>query len=603
MTQDNVTFKDIMQKAYSDFVSAVRSEVNMFETNADVLITTYKESVNAELERFEKEYTQAHTELSADVAGAMAEMRKAINEDLDTLLHEMAENNEVIGIVETDIMTSVKKFGATGNGITDDTEAIQETIDTCKNVLVPSGIYVLSSPIILRANSNIKCEDGTVFLNCHSGAFFVNGEKTDVTTSKYNGNSNIVFDGGVLDYNYPNYTGGRAGIAIGHGKDITIKNVTFKNITGSHAIEIAGCKNVKVDNCKFEGFYELDRHYIEAIQIELTHPEGFLEFGLSDHTPCENVSVTNCYFAPSENLPAPNVACGHHGATYAIPCNNIVFTNNIVKGCTYAGIRANHWENVRIENNEFIDCVKAVMIDGVANAQTALLADTNEPVSCTNVEVGNNTFVRCDPAVWMWARQNDVNHEYAEPKHISIKENRAADCTMFFYGSNANGLYVLNNTVENCSNTSISANNVKNTDIRGNTIIGGKTNAIQIKDIEDEVFVTVGVTVCGNKISNNKYIGIYVRGCNRLIVSENTFENSGLNVDDYPIYIHNFVKNGIVRGNAFNATDAARKGYACVFGAKNEAIILAENVATNYQDANLDSVVSSEIHTYNNIVK
>lgn len=600
MTKDNVTFKDIIQKAHSDFVSAVRSEINLFETNSDVMITTYKEAVNAELERFNKEYAANHEELTAEIAGAIAYMKTAINENLTDILHDMSDNNEVVGIVETSVLTSVKKYGAIGNGINDDTAAIQNALNACKNVLVPSGVYVLTAPITINANNHIKCEDGAVFLNCHNGAFFVNGEKGDKTTAGYNGRSNITFEGGTLDSNYPINKAGRAGIAVAHARDINIRNVTFKNITGSHAVEIAGCKNVIVDNCRFEGFFELDRSYIEAVQIELTHPEGFLEFGLGDHTPCENVRVTNCYFGASAALPAPNVACGHHGATYAIPCNNIVFANNIVKGCTYAGIRANHWENVRIENNEFVDCVKAVMIDGVSNAQTALLADTNEPVSCLNVEVGNNSFIRCDPAVWMWARQNEVNHEYAEPKHIAIKENRAADCTMFFYGSNANGLYVLNNTIENCSNTAISANNVKNANIDGNAIVAGNANMIQVKDIVDESGITKNVTISGNKLSDNKYIGVYVRGCDKLVISDNTFQNCGKNTDDYPVYIHNFVNCGVITGNVFRSDDVNGKGWGCIFGEKNHLILVSGNIASNYDSVELNSVEASEIKNFNN---
>lgn len=44
-------------------------------------------------------------------------------------------------------MINVKDYGAKGDGITDDTDAIQRACDSGKGVLVPDGTYIISSPI------------------------------------------------------------------------------------------------------------------------------------------------------------------------------------------------------------------------------------------------------------------------------------------------------------------------------------------------------------------------------------------------------------------------------------------------------------------------
>lgn len=53
---------------------------------------------------------------------------------------------------------NVKDYGAKGDGVTDDTEAIQRASDVCRNagggrVYVPRGTYLISAPIVLYGNS------------------------------------------------------------------------------------------------------------------------------------------------------------------------------------------------------------------------------------------------------------------------------------------------------------------------------------------------------------------------------------------------------------------------------------------------------------------
>ena len=47
---------------------------------------------------------------------------------------------------------SVKDFGAVGDGVTDDTAAIQAAVNASKSVIVPAGKYKLTSPVQLQSN-------------------------------------------------------------------------------------------------------------------------------------------------------------------------------------------------------------------------------------------------------------------------------------------------------------------------------------------------------------------------------------------------------------------------------------------------------------------
>lgn len=56
---------------------------------------------------------------------------------------------------------SVKDFGAVGDGVTDDTTAIQDALDTGKAVYAPTGTYAISATLRLAADGQIFFGDGT----------------------------------------------------------------------------------------------------------------------------------------------------------------------------------------------------------------------------------------------------------------------------------------------------------------------------------------------------------------------------------------------------------------------------------------------------------
>ncbi len=66
-------------------------------------------------------------------------------------IDNVTENNftDVLKIKVDTIPVSVKDFGATGDGVTDDTAAIQAAVDSNRAVYVPYGDYLISSAIVL----------------------------------------------------------------------------------------------------------------------------------------------------------------------------------------------------------------------------------------------------------------------------------------------------------------------------------------------------------------------------------------------------------------------------------------------------------------------
>lgn len=216
MTQDNVTFKELMQDAYSDFVSAVRSEVNLFETNTNSVVTLFKEAINTRLEEFNQNYSQAFADYQkklseylntfeetirdefeaykTDVNGiiamhvarfdaqdakiddAVAYMKSNLNVSLENLLREMNDDGSLIGIIETDVFATPQYFGAVGDGVHDDTTAIQAAIDSGKPVYFPKGTYRTTAPIeIVNTGVEFNAENATINYEGNGYAFTISG--------------------------------------------------------------------------------------------------------------------------------------------------------------------------------------------------------------------------------------------------------------------------------------------------------------------------------------------------------------------------------------------------------------------------------------------
>lgn len=421
---------------------------------------------------------------------------------------------------------TITEKGAKGDKIADDTAAFQAACDMAKlavltkgmEVRVPPGIYRLTDRVYLSKNTKIIMDKGAVLFRDHTAGFFVNGRSGDVFTD-YNGNGNITIEGGVLDGNIANRNNSYNAIGLARGQNIIIRDVEIRDVRGAHAIDMNACKDVIIERCRFLG-YNTDyttigdnaSYFREAIQISNHTEEGFNLFGSFDGKPCDNVTVKDCYFGKSDNLPAYPVGVGNHGHVLGSFNSNIFVYNNMFDGLTFAGIRPFKFNDIKMYDNKFSKCEYGIRFSNPDGLGTG----GGNPEAGKNIEITGNTFFETkvrDIYIAAWQKDGFVSRV----KNIKILNNTSEGLmatTENIFLQFVDDVVVRGNTVDKSyrfvwlaygANTNIEGNDVKNFTTESVYVIEPDV-ALQGLGHSRDVFIK------GNKMKNGGRTAILV-GC------------------------------------------------------------------------------------------
>ena len=177
-----------------------------------------------------------------------------------------------------------------GDGLHDDTDAIQELLDQRGTVNIPDGYYLITKPLIIHSNTHFRLSSqATLHLADGANCSLLDndGLYTDQT------NVNITIEGGIWDGNHmaqerqriPNEC--RPGdenedkpceketyisniylvflVRLVHTEGLTVKNLTFKNPT-SYAIHIADSRYFNVENITLD--FDLLKPNMDGVHIQ-----------------------------------------------------------------------------------------------------------------------------------------------------------------------------------------------------------------------------------------------------------------------------------------------------------------------------------------------
>lgn len=293
---------------------------------------------------------------------------------------------------------SVKSYGATGDGITDDRNAIQTAFDAAvpgQRLLFPAGVYMISTEALYIPDGIHVVGYGAVLRRgVLTTSILVNWVAGDQTTGGYDGHSNITIEG--LTFDSDGDASGRAAANLttwNHARNLTFRNCVFQRTKGTHSLELNSIDNALVDGCRFEGFIPdpslgTGYEYKEAVQLDVAKT-GSNSSGLEDGTMARNVTVRNCWFGPDgRGNGAPAVGVGSHARWESDVYENIVVSGCVAEGCSYALVDANYWGRSTISGN----VIRSAPLYGIriVNDATNIVVSGNMidgPSTCTCISM------------------------------------------------------------------------------------------------------------------------------------------------------------------------------------------------------------------------
>lgn len=262
-------------------------------------------------------------------------------------------------------------FGIKGDK-SDETDKLQHAINTAAQwsygLLIEKGKNVgYSNKIELPSNFTLKL-DGFLYI-LHPDYCYL----TTISGSpqpEYSGKNDILIcgDGGIncrsndlIDGDiYPQYGETVTPFRFYHCANIVIKDINILDTGYFHAIELGAVNHAIIDNVKFLGqvvkgwSFDVNQDNYGQILIQIEKPSNESgSFGAIpyDSTPCKNITISNCLFAPNNGRKV-NAAIGSHGDNVKnIFHENIYILNNTFLDIAFDCIEPLWWKNVIISGN------------------------------------------------------------------------------------------------------------------------------------------------------------------------------------------------------------------------------------------------------------
>lgn len=222
-------------------------------------------------------------------------------------------------------MLSVKNYGAVGDGVTDDTAAIQRAIDACPTggtVSFPAGTYAINSTVYLRSGITITGA-GT------NQTVLVMPRKSAATVMLYGVNISGAAVRDLALRGSGAFTGNEYGLSITGARDCTLKNLRLDdlrfgmklgagNMSSGWTVSDIVARNCRVAlflaSLKDSTFARLDLH----AQYQPNNNKDHTVYIAQDATYC---TFTDCTFSGGAGW-ALQFWGGENGATHHLTFNN-----------------------------------------------------------------------------------------------------------------------------------------------------------------------------------------------------------------------------------------------------------------------------------------
>lgn len=253
-----------------------------------------------------------------------------------------------------------KNFGAVGDGVTDDSEAMQETFNSCKNIYIPDGTYLINGAAGIEV-VGMEIQSNTLIEGQGPNAILLQGTIRFLLTSGTHGEGdeskeNITVRNLTLKNNAGTFSEQRHLMVVKATSNMLIENVRFIGFQGD-ALNIRATLvtetenhnyNITVRNCLFDGVNNENRQGISISDVDGLYIEkskfinttrfnmpGNIDIepasGMEAYVNIKNININNCEFRDYDGFWVFGIFLAYELAN---PIENIKFTNNHIHSGT-----------------------------------------------------------------------------------------------------------------------------------------------------------------------------------------------------------------------------------------------------------------------------
>lgn len=322
-------------------------------------------------------------------------------------------------IVDLSVFATPQMYGAKGDGVNDDTSAIQSALDSSSFVYIPDGTYMIDA-----VSGGIKPKNNQTIILSNNAIFkAITNNSKSYSIVKFENVKNVHISGGKIvgdNATHDTTSGGDSGfgIFVDHSSHITIENmeiadcwgdcimIGYKAVdNGDGTYSAIQSENIKIYNCKLHGGRRQGISICSGINVVIrdceiyditqTLPKSGIDIEPDWVGVAKNILIENCYIhdtASSSIIVAGNIAentTAIKDNIKIIGCNiegiNLqpaLTTNVSISDTTFTTLYLGVKDTVRVDNCKgqkvAIACGNAIFNNCVFENNTTLVGSVND---------------------------------------------------------------------------------------------------------------------------------------------------------------------------------------------------------------------------------
>ena len=243
---------------------------------------------------------------------------------------------------------NVRRFGAVGDGVHDDTAAIQAAINVCPKkgrVLIPAGEYHVL-PIFLKSHVRIEIQKGAILrletdrtkFPIMPGMTLSTDEKHDLNLGSWEGNPLDTFASFISAYQVKDVVIYGEGVLDGQGDkaDWWVNHRTMRGAWRPRMFFINDCEDVTVQGISFRNSpaWNLQPYFsrnLQFLNIHVTAPADSPNTDGFDPESCEHILLAGAHFSLGDDCIAIKAGKLYMGATYKTPCSDLEISHCLME--------------------------------------------------------------------------------------------------------------------------------------------------------------------------------------------------------------------------------------------------------------------------------